>query len=222
MLLRYGSMVFVAGVLWGLGLPLTMPGHASAAQPGLEDVECGVDSEPKGTQPDPDLYCIELVHAPDFPQASGHATLTTPASPFGTSVTVEGHHRLTVTVNLAGLPDPGTLGAFSTYVAWVTTPQLRPIVNLGPVSNGRLSLGDVEFDKFLVLVTAEAAPDGPAWEGRIVLRGVSAGMRMEPEDLLALTGLITTTPGPSPRDWIRPPMPKFLGRGIFCSPCSIP
>ena len=161
----------------------------------------------RGPAADPDLYCIELIHAPDFPRASGYVELTPSASPFGASVTVDGHHRFDLAVHLAGLPDPAVLGDYGGYVAWATTPRLRPIVNLGPVANGRTTVGPVDLDKFLVLVTAESDPGAAAWEGRIVLRGTSAGMRMEPEDLLALTGMVGgAAPPPPARGWRRPPM----------------
>ena len=163
--------------------------------------------DPRGPAADPDLYCIELVHAPDFPGVSGYVALTPPPSPFGASVTAGGSHRFDLTLHAAGLPDPASLGGYARYVAWATTPLLRPVVNLGPVTNGRNALGPVDLDKFLVLVTAEAAPDGAAWEGRIVLRGISAGMRMEPEDLLAVTGMVGGgAPPPAPRGWTHPPM----------------
>ena len=161
----------------------------------------------RGAAADPDLYCIELIHAPDFPGASGTVELTPTPSPFGVAVTVDGHHRFDLAVHLAGLPDPAALGDYSGYVAWATTPRLRPIVNLGSVANGRTPVGPVDLDKFLVLVTAESDPAAAAWEGRIVLRGTSAGMRMEPEDLLALTGMVgDAAPPPPARGWRRPPM----------------
>ena len=161
----------------------------------------------RGAAADPDLYCIELIHAPDFPGASGTVELTPSASPFGAAVTVDGHHRFDLAVHLAGLPDPAALGDYAGYVAWAATPRLRPIVNLGSVANGRTTVGPVDLDKFLVLVTAESDPAAAAWEGRIVLRGTSAGMRMEPEDLLALTGMVgDAAPPPPARGWRRPPM----------------
>ena len=148
-----------------------------------------------------------MIHAPDFPGASGYVQLTPSDSPFGAAVTIDGHHRFDLTLQLAGLPDPAGLGDYSGYVAWATTPRLRPVVNLGRVANGRTAVGPIDLDKFLVLVTAESDPDAPAWEGRIVLRGTSAGMRMEPEDLLALTGMVGGAALPPPaRGWRRPPM----------------
>ena len=167
----------------------------------------------RGPAADPDLYCIDLIHAPGLAGISGYVRLTPSPSPFGASVTADGHHRFDLTLYAAGLPDPAALGAYTGYVAWATTPLLRPVVNLGPVANGRTALGPVDLDKFLVLVTAEAASDAPAagdgrgWEGRIVLRGTSAGMRMEPEDLLAVTGMVAgAEPPPPARGWTRPPM----------------
>ncbi|MYK88898.1 MAG: multicopper oxidase domain-containing protein, partial [Acidobacteria bacterium] len=163
--------------------------------------------DPRGPAADPDLYCIELIHAPDFPGASGYVELTPADSPFGAAVTIDGHHRFHLALQLAGLPDPAGLGDYSGYVAWATTPRLRPVLNLGRVANGRTAVGPIDLDKFLVLVTAESDPDAPAWEGRIVLRGTSAGMRMEPEDLLALTGMVGGAALPPPaRGWRRPPM----------------
>ena len=191
--------------------------------------------DPRGPAADPDLYCIDLIHAPGLAPASGYVDLTPAASPFGASVTVDGHHRFDLTLHAAGLPDPAALGDYDGYVAWATTPRLRPVRNLGPVANGSTLLGPVDLDKFLVLVTAEAAPDAQAqdgaaaqdgtaasgtvaqdtpaeqgrtaWQGRIVLRGTSAGMRMEPEDLLAVTGMVTSADPPPPlRGWTRPAM----------------
>ena len=181
--------------------------------------------DPRGPSADPDLYCIDLIHAPGLAAASGYVELTPAASPFGASVTVDGHHRFDLTLHAAGLPDPAALGEYDGYVAWATTPRLRPVRNLGPVANGSTDLGSVDLDKFLVLVTAVAASDAPpafdappapgetatqggtGWQGRIVLRGTSAGMRMEPEDLLAVTGMVTTADPPPPaRGWTRPAM----------------
>ena len=135
---------------------------AAAGQPSADPVRCPA-LDPRGSAADPDLYCIGLVHAPDFPGVSGYVELTPSPSPFGASVTAGGNHRFDLTLHAAGLPDAASLGDYLGYVAWAATPRLRPVVNLGPVANGRTALPPVDLDKFLVLVTAEAAPDGPAW-----------------------------------------------------------
>ena len=199
---RAPSEAAVSGAASAAGL---VAAAASAGQEGTA-VRCPA-LDPLGPAADPDLYCIDLVHAPGLPGASGYVELTPPPSPFGASVTADGHHRFDLTLHAAGLPDPAALGDYTGYVAWATTPRLRPVRNLGPVANGRTALDAVDLDKFLVLVTAEARPDAPAWDGRIVLRGTSAGMRMEPEDLLAVTGMVSGADPPLPaRGWLRPPM----------------
>ena len=164
--------------------------------------DCAVTGRETG--PDTDLYCIELFHRPDVPAASGRAELGRVPSPFGTRVSIDGHHEFDVAVVLRGLPDPSSLGPYTTYVAWATTPLLRPMVNLGPVGNGRAELGRVGFDKFLILITAEATADVDSYQGRLVLRGISASMRMEPEDLLQLTGIVRNRGVTPVSDWIAP------------------
>ena len=203
---RWAETGALAAVL--VAITMALPEWAPAAASQADDAALRCPAlDPRGPAADPDLYCIELIHAPDFPGASGYVELTPPPSPFGAAVTVGGHHRFDLAVHLAGLPEPAALGDYTGYVAWATTPRLRPIVNLGPVANGRTAAGPVDLDKFLVIVTAEADRDVPAWEGRIVLRGTSAGMRMEPEDLLALTGMVGgAAPPPPARGWRRPPM----------------
>ena len=158
--------------------------------------------------PDADLYCIQLFPTPDFTGTHGHATLDRVPSPFGTRVSRDGHHEFDITVTLRGLPELSSLGDYTDYIAWATTPLLRPMVNLGPVGNGSTHLGRVGFDKFLILITAEETIDLPSYQGRLILRGISASMRMEPEDLLPLTGLVGNR-GPRASSWM-PPAPHPL------------
>ena len=58
-----------------------------------------------------------------------------------------GEHLYDVRFDLQGLPDPASLGPYTTYVAWATTPQLHPVVKLGDVRNGIVTLGRVAFDR---------------------------------------------------------------------------
>ena len=181
-------------------------GPSSEARQQDDGGECAAASRDDG--PDADLYCIELFHTPEFPNLSGRAELGRIASPFGTRVSRDGHHEFDVTVDIRGLPDPSSVGSYTTYVAWATTPLLRPMVNLGPVENGRRRLGPVRLDKFLILITAEASDDVERYQGRLMLRGISASMRMEPEDLLQLTGIVSNSGGAS-SGWL-PPAPNPL------------
>ncbi len=135
----------------------------------------------------PDVYSIELAPAPDLRGASGRVRLRWAASPFGISVSKEGHHRFELELDLEGLPDPRTLGPYSTYVAWVTTPVLSPMTKLGEVRNGKTGpLGPVALNQFLVLVSAEANGEVATREGRLVLRGLSPSSRIQPDNHLMI------------------------------------
>jgi hypothetical protein len=134
-----------------------------------------------GAAPDADLYCIVLVPAPGHRGAAGGAMMMPARSPFGVAVTRDGAHVYDVTVAVDALPDPASLGALE-YVAWATTPRLSPWIRLGSVSPGRPAAGRVDFDKFLVFVSAESDPGATERTGPLVLRGASPSMRMLPAD----------------------------------------
>ncbi|MBL8961121.1 MAG: hypothetical protein JNJ98_14795, partial [Gemmatimonadetes bacterium] len=93
--------------------------------------------------PSADLYCMELTPRPEVAEAEGTAELGRAASPFDVALTVEGSQRYAVTLDLRGLPPPQSLGAYTTYVAWVAAPSLDPVRKLGVVRNGRTVLGEV-------------------------------------------------------------------------------
>ena len=137
----------------------------------------------------PDLHCIELVPKPELRQASGIVRMERVPTPFGVAVTPEGHHRYNLTLVIDNLPDPATLGPYTAYVAWVTTPRLNPVVKLGEVRNGRVALGEVHFNRFMVMVTAEADAATEARAGKLVLRGRSPSDRLEAHDLMTLAPL---------------------------------
>jgi FtsP/CotA-like multicopper oxidase with cupredoxin domain len=149
---------------------------------------------------DADLYCIELLPADGIDRAWGAAWLLPPASPFGIAVSAAGEPQHDVRFDLRDLPDPSSLGPYTAYVAWATTPQLSPVVKLGVVRNGTMPLGRVSFDRFLILITAEASADVSDRAGRLVLRGTSASVRMQPDDLsFVLAGFLTRREGADPR-----------------------
>ncbi len=164
---------------------LAFAGVAAAQSTGAAPSAPGIceQAAQAADQPSTDLYCIPLVPVPDVPTASGTVELGRVPSPFGVAVTLEGEHLYQFTLQLDGLPDPAALGPYTTYVAWATTPLLRPMVKLGEVRNGTNRLGRAGFNKFLVLVTAEATAEVEEREGRIVLRGTSPSMRMQPHEL---------------------------------------
>jgi hypothetical protein len=106
------------------------------------------------------------------PAATGRATLVYADSPFGVAVTEDGRARYNIQITAAGLPAPSSLGAYTTYIAWAATPDLTAWVRLGTVTNGTNVVGTVDFNKFLVVVSAESSP-GSTQQGPTVLHGTS-------------------------------------------------
>jgi FtsP/CotA-like multicopper oxidase with cupredoxin domain len=179
---RLGSLVLIAAVAAGLG----GNAHLERQQP---NDSCSAQSQPSDA--DNDLYCIELLPALTVDAPSGIARLVPPSSPFGIAVTRAGEPQHDVVFTLRNLPRAASLGQYSVLIAWAATPQLRPVVKLGEVRDGTTRLGRVPFDRFLLLITAEASTNVAEPRGRVVLRGTSASMRMQPHDLaFLLAGLI--------------------------------
>jgi FtsP/CotA-like multicopper oxidase with cupredoxin domain len=145
-----------------------------------------------------DLYCLDLHATPEVQGASGAVELGRPASPFAVAVTAAGTHVHELAAHIDGLPAPQSLGPYTTYVAWATTPFFEPVVKLGEVTNGANALGRVAFNKFLVLITAEASGDVRERTGRLVLRGRSPSLLMDPHDLM--TQAPSAVLGPLNRD----------------------
>ncbi|HTG50280.1 MAG TPA: multicopper oxidase family protein [Gemmatimonadales bacterium] len=104
--------------------------------------------------------------------------------PFTVAVTADGFPRYRLALDAAGLPAPSALGKFATYVAWVAPPAMHPVRRLGEVGNGSTALGDVDLEKFVVLITAERDARVKEPEGKVVLRGQSPSTRLFPPDLL--------------------------------------
>ena len=135
----------------------------------------------------PGLTRIALYPTPDLAPAGGTVFLRWDPGPFGVSVTRDGNQRYRLAAEIEGLPEVSTLGETTAYVAWVTTPVMRPVVRLGEVGNGSFpNLGAVAFDKFVVLISAEASPDVTRRTGRLVLRGASPSTRLLPDNHLSV------------------------------------
>lgn len=188
---------------WLLILAIVWAGGARSDARGAGQLQadvktCAPDSNgPSG--PDADLYCIELLPAAEIERASGTARLIPPSSPFGVAVTPGGEHQFDIVFDVRDLPDPASLGPYTAYVAWATTPQLHPVIKLGELRNGTVRLGRVAFDRFLILITAEVSAAASDRAGRLVLRGTSASVRMQPHDLaFLLAGLLERRDAPTP------------------------
>ena len=128
---------------------------------------CAAASNPGA--PDADLYCIELLPAAEIERASGphgcSRRLLHSASPLRPRANTH-----TTSVQLRDLPEPSSLGLYTAYMAWATTPQLNPVVKLGDVRNGTLRVGpspstvpDPDHGRGAAAV--------PERSGRLVLRG---------------------------------------------------
>jgi FtsP/CotA-like multicopper oxidase with cupredoxin domain len=162
-------------------LSLAAPGAALAA-PRTPVQSC--DGAPQPYGPSRDLYCIELVPAPGMERATGLVELGHDGGPFTVAVTAAGALRYSPTITLAGLPAPSSLGPFTVYVVWAATPALDQVRSLGVASVGRTRLGAIDYDKFVILVSAERLADVREPTGRIVLRGMSPSTRLQPPELI--------------------------------------
>lgn len=118
-------------------------------------------------------YDITLLNTPAAPTARGTARMVSAPSPFGIAVTPDGHARYDIVLRLSGLPAPATLGAYRTYVAWEAAPDLKEWIRLGVVRNGVQTVGTAEYNKFLLVITAEAGPAPATRSGPTVLHGTS-------------------------------------------------
>ena len=118
-------------------------------------------------------YDIQLQNTPRTPNAQGSARLLFAESPFGIAVTADGHASYDVRFTISGLPEPSTLGAYTTWVAWGVTPDLKQWRRLGVVGNGDTTVGRVEFNKFMLVVAAESDSLVTKHAGPIALSGTS-------------------------------------------------
>lgn len=119
----------------------------------------------------PALYAIPLL--PDQGMSgSGVATLVPAPSPFGITVTPDGHPIFDVTVTVQNLAPPQTNGG-TQYVAWATTQDLTDADRIGVIGREQKAVGKVAWNKYIVLVTAEGATVPDHWKGTVVLRGFS-------------------------------------------------
>ena len=146
-----------------------------------QDSSCSPDAVPA----DPSLYCLPLLSTEAAPLANGIATLHSAPGPFAVAVTREGRPRFEVRLALTGLPEPSTLG-YRELVAWATTPQLEPMLRLGPVRNGQTIVGPIDLERFVIMVSAESSATVTRRSGPLVLRGSSPSLMMLPHGTSAL------------------------------------
>jgi hypothetical protein len=119
-------------------------------------------------------FDIKLFPGTSDPDASGHARLVYAQSPYGIAVDADGRARYDVQVTATGLPAPSAIGAgYHAYVAWSASPDLTKWSRLGTITNGTTTVGSVDLNKFLFVVTAESSATATTHSGPTVLHGSS-------------------------------------------------
>jgi hypothetical protein len=118
-------------------------------------------------------FDIALFNTPKAPTAEGSARLVFAHSPFGVALTADGHASYDVQVTAAKLPEPSSLGAYTAYVAWAVSTDLKRWDRLGPITNGTTTVGKAELNKFLLVITAEPTSAPATHAGPTVLHGTS-------------------------------------------------
>ena len=121
----------------------------------------------------PGPFDIPLMSTTTAPAAKGTARMVFAPSPFGAAVTPHGYARYQVQLELTGLPDPASLGKYAGYVAWAASPDLSQWFRLGTVGNGKHTVGVIELNKFLLVITAEAGDSSLSRSGPTILHGQS-------------------------------------------------
>lgn len=132
-----------------------------------------MDSAPFATP-----FCAELVATPDIDGVRGMLELRSIPSPFGVAVRPDGQLRHFLVARFTGLPTPQSLGRYRTFVAWGYDLTHAREVRLGPVGNGSNALGELPFEYFRVIVSAEASASVRTRTGRLVARATSPGALM--------------------------------------------
>ena len=157
------------------------------------------------------LSCFELVPAPDFGDVVAYLELQHIPSANGFTVTRDGRTRYRLITVIDSLPAPARFGA-TAYVAWATTLSMDSTVRLGTVRAGRTDLGEIGFEQFRVLISAEADPTTRQRTGKFVLRGTSPSTRLMAHRDLTIAGPLgaggssSSTTGHRHTTWPMPPM----------------
>jgi hypothetical protein len=128
---------------------------------------------PRGGSATAGPFDILLFPTATVPAATGSARLVFVESPYGVAVTEDGRASYDVQIIAANLPPPSRLGPYSSFVAWAVTPDLAQWTRLGTVTNGKTSVGPVQLNKFLLVVSAEASATSATQSGPTVLHGTS-------------------------------------------------
>src|SRR5690606_29720513 len=146
-----------SGRLWsGITAVVTatlLPSIAAGQRPEHWDVSrCPREIAPFATP-----FCAELVPTPDLGIRSGMLELRWISSPFGVAVHPDGQLRHYLVARLEGLPRPDSLGSYAAFVAWGYDLTMGRETKLGEVRNGMNALGELPYEHFRILISAEAS-----------------------------------------------------------------
>lgn len=139
--------------------------RAGASEPPVPAPSCRLRAAPRL---DPER--IPLTPAGSDRSYSGYFEMVFASSPFGVTVSQDGHSVYDVRLQLE---TARRRAALPTLVAWVTTPDLDQHIKLGVVDDDMRVAGRVDWNKFLVFVTAEQSADVERWQGPILLTAMS-------------------------------------------------
>ncbi len=146
-------------------LPMATPVSAQEAREEREGA-CLVD---QASPPSPAIHCLRLIPTRNGQGYRGVVRLTWADSPFGVTVSEDGRYVYDVQVRLTHLPrNPN-----ATYVAWATTRDLEDRRRIGVLGDDLTAVGQIDWNRFMLLVTEERSPDVEAWQGPILLTAMS-------------------------------------------------
>ena len=120
------------------------------------------------------LYEFRLKPTSRSRGVSGTGYLRIAPSPFDVAVTPSGKLIYNLELSINGLLPASSLGAYTTYVVWITTPKLDRTEKLGALKeNSTFKATISSMNKFILIVTAEASAEVEKRSGPVVLRGFS-------------------------------------------------
>jgi len=77
------------------------------------------------------------------------------------------------------LPPVSGFGDYTHYEVWLTTPKLDVVRDLGPLQNNVTVHAQADWNKFTIIVSAEATPAGRKWGTAVALIGRSPSSLMQ-------------------------------------------
>ena len=125
----------------------------------------------------PDTYDFTLEPTSRVPGGSAQGFLRIADSPFGIALSREGHVVYDLEVQAGGLPQ---LPEGAGFVVWLSSPDLSRQENLGALDESLLLRARIsDWNKFLMIISAERSPDSARRSGPVVLQGRSPSGYLE-------------------------------------------